>query len=538
MRWRLAPALILIVAAVTAIAPLAAALPGEGDLRVDGALRLPGAARLQPTDLALALVPETGGVVELAGSGATLRVDVVRYSEDSVDNPLGAPVRQRSGFTSERFTFADATLSVREAPAGSILALLADGLAASEVDLTDARVRGVAQGTIYPGLQTGGPSTAGTGGEAVEVAETVELAARSLAADLAGGFVLRADGPTLDVVSGGKTTTFTSGREETAASPASTTATNTLLVLTWSGRLALEAAGGELAAYSLSPVAASALEADAAHGVLTVDGDRHDLAGDALGLAGAITVRAVPTATAAAAPGDGGVAYSPGLRVAVAGDFTRVSVDSTTLREILVPAAGVLAALAGLVAIAWYWPLLKYGLTAAYTRLKEPELLDNEVRNGIYGIIKTNPGIAARSIHRESGQSWGTVVYHLRQLERHRLVKSSRVGRFRTYYESNGRYNGLEEGFAALQNEKTRGVARLIAESPGVTQEQLTRATALPQSTVSYYVRKLKQANLVEERRNGKYAAYFPGAQLANVLAAVDPRQPEGAAPTPAPSAG
>ncbi|MHB8585528.1 MAG: winged helix-turn-helix transcriptional regulator [Thermoplasmatota archaeon] len=175
---------------------------------------------------------------------------------------------------------------------------------------------------------------------------------------------------------------------------------------------------------------------------------------------------------------------------------------------------------AGLVTAAavYFWPFLRYGFIGLYARIQPPDILNNELRNGIYALIVQNPGISARELQRQSNASWGTVVYHLRQLEHHHLVRSQGVGRLRAFYEAGPRLAGLETGLALLWNERLKQVAGEIVRHPGATQETLVAATGIPQRTVSHYLQKLDGAGLLEERRDGRRASYHPGPSLVRVM--------------------
>jgi predicted transcriptional regulator len=155
---------------------------------------------------------------------------------------------------------------------------------------------------------------------------------------------------------------------------------------------------------------------------------------------------------------------------------------------------------------------------AAYARIQPPEILDNDLRNRIYQIVVNRPGMSAREVQRQSGASWGTVVYHLRQLEHHRLLRSQGVGRARAFYEAGPRLAGLETGLALLWNERLATVAREVLRTPGTTQEALVASTSIPQRTVSHYLQKLEAAGLVRETRDGRRASYFPEETLARAL--------------------
>jgi predicted transcriptional regulator len=261
-----------------------------------------------------------------------------------------------------------------------------------------------------------------------------------------------------------------------------------------------------------------------ATGNLRVGGRSYNAQGEAIEAAGALRLTLASLTRPTSLPDDDRVVYADGFHADVAGDVATINLhEAPVLSQAPAEAAGLAAlGVAAAAAIAYYWPLLAFHAAALaaplYTRLRQPEILDNGVRNRIYDIICANPGISARAVHRESAQSWGTVVYHLRQLERHHLVVSRTLGRTRNYYENHGKYRGMEVQLACLQAPRALALARVVLEHPGVTQEELVAASGFPQPTTSYYVRKLRKAGLVDEAREGRYVRYVPAADLARFV--------------------
>ncbi|GEM_PF-3637282 len=358
------------------------------------------------------------------------------------------------------------------------------------------------------------------------------------AGTLEGALAIFVRGPAVHVVdASGSERVFGSGQTST------TTTTGAQRDDTWvlltiqkaTGSFSAAPHAAYLAAPSLQGTAASL---DAATGALSVGGKAYRAHDEAVEAAGALRIALAPLA-----PGDfkaaGEVVYASGFHADVAGDVTRINLhEAPVFEQPVAQAVGIAALVTAAVAsaAAYYWPLLSFHLAALgaplYTRLRQPEILDNDVRNRIYDIIRANPGISARAVHRESEQSWGTVVYHLRQLERHNLVVSRTMGRTRNYYENHGKYKGMEAQLACLQAPRALTLARVILDNPGATQEQLVEKSGYPQPTTSYYVRKLRKAGLIDEAREGRYVRYLPAQDLARFVQTADPT-PLGS-PTPA----
>lgn len=265
-------------------------------------------------------------------------------------------------------------------------------------------------------------------------------------------------------------------------------------------------------------IEATSLELSRAKGGITLGMRDYRASQEDVTLEGAVALDLTPVEPGASIgnPEVVAPAYAEAFQVHVTGDVAQINLRAVPVYE-EVPGGPVgLAALgaAAIAAVAWYAPRLSFHAVGLYSRLRQPELLDNEVRNNIYEIIRQSPGISARAVHRSSHQSWGTVVYHLRQLERHHLVVSRSVGRTRNYYENHGKYRGMEVQLACLQSSRALALAQIVLREPGISQEDLVARSGYPQPTTSYYIRKLKAATLINERREGRYARYHPHADL------------------------
>lgn len=501
------------------------ALPLADAAAARGQLDAASVALVGPVDLRAA-----SGDIRWTGQGAPL-----------LDATAATVHVERHGFRTERastvLTLSTVPVSERSDHATSALRLEgggADALLALrttlplDATLADAQARPAA----YATLAQPRPDDGCIEGDPLcwEAFGVTEARADQAAVTLPGEVRFLLYGPTLVVEEGGQSVTYASGRTQRTEGTTSVTEDVWVLVVLTGAAGTLDASG-DVAVYAPSPtLGTSRATLDAATGRVD-DGFRAYLArGEAMDIQGDLDLAlgAVDAGPATAAD----VTYADAFAVAVRGDVQAVSVRALPFYSsspyATVGLAATLLALAG--AAAYAWPLVQFHATSAflpfYTRLRPPQLLDNGVRNGIYSIICANPGISARAVHRLSEQSWGTVVYHLRQLEKHDLVVSRAVGRTRNYYENHGKYRGMEVQLACLRNERARVLARLVVDTPGIAQEELVARSTYPQPTTSYYVRKLKSAGLVEERRDGRYARYHPTGDVARFLDLADQHAP------------
>jgi len=517
---------VLVFATLVAL-PAAAASPGQGAFDAQGLLEVTGAAQVEADALHLAWNGSAGPSLQLEGSG--IHVLRMGHSVTRSDTPVGPVVFTNNPDVSDKKDYASGTLTL----SGEGGRVLLQALGASSFAGEAGSFRPVEYALLL-NLQAQVNDCHDLLKDLCAAATSVyELGHAPASANLSGPVRLALRGPTLHVKDAqGQESTFTSGVSTGGAGGLTTEDTWVLVTIDQSAHGVVSGAAPQRAFVGPSIVRVASLALDRASGRLGVGASDYNAADDAVQASGALVLALAPvpapTGGITQARADPAPVYAGGFHVDISGDVATINLRATPV-FVDHPAqtvGGLALALAAVGALAYYWPLVSFHLAALvaplYTRLRQPEILDNDVRNRIYEIIRTNPGISARAVHRESAQSWGTVVYHLRQLERHHLVVSRTLGRTRNYYENHGKYKGMEVQLACLQSDRALSLARIILAQPGVTQELLAAGSGFPQPTTSYYVRKLRKAGLVDEVREGRYVRYQPAEDLARFVALAD----------------
>lgn len=494
--------------------PSAMAAQTEGTLQIEGALALEGPIHVAADDATL--VFKTLPALRITAE----RVDLERFVRIETNTPATPLIGTNGADEPERAQHGRATITITDATDGFVLVMNAATLDARTVGETTLRpVEGVRPFSATPAAHADGCVTDAPCHERRGVHE---LTTTRLDGDLAGDALLYLYGASLRVEDASGITTYHAGERDTQQGLQHETA---FLAVRLTGAAGAFRADQPASTYAEAPrIDANGFRAPIATGTLGAGLKQYHAAQDRLDVRGVLQL--APLAPAAGSFGRAGApAYGTTFDLQVQGDVAQINLAAAPVfadspRE----AAGLATLLATLLGfIVYYWPVLQFHGTAMlaplYTRLKQPKLLDNDVRNAIYDIIRENPGIAARSVHRRSAQSWGTVVYHLRQLEAHHFIVSRRFGRSRNFYENHGKYKGMEKQLACLRSPRARTLARCIVTTPGLSQEELALAADLAQPTTSYYVRKLAHAGLVVEAREGRYVRYEPTEDLARYLA-------------------
>lgn len=146
----------------------------------------------------------------------------------------------------------------------------------------------------------------------------------------------------------------------------------------------------------------------------------------------------------------------------------------------------------------------KLGSFALYTRMAGPAVLEHETRERIYGHIRGKPGVHYRSLLRDLDLSNGTLVHHLRTLEREKLIRRQRQ-RLRVQFYAAGaepRPQGLPLAEPLTQSQAT--VLTHILANPGCTQSEAARALGISRQAVHQHVQDFRERGWIAATEHGR----------------------------------
>ncbi|WP_311170550.1 winged helix-turn-helix transcriptional regulator [Halobellus ordinarius] len=139
--------------------------------------------------------------------------------------------------------------------------------------------------------------------------------------------------------------------------------------------------------------------------------------------------------------------------------------------------------------------------------MSEPDL-ELDSRRAIYQRITDTPGIHFRALLDELDYAQGTLQYQLRWLADEGLIDVSDDGKYTRYYPA-ADFDGPDQRVMnALRREYSRRIlAHLLADGPLSTSE-LSDRIGKAQSTVSWHLSNLAEADLVTKERDGRQVVY------------------------------
>jgi len=144
--------------------------------------------------------------------------------------------------------------------------------------------------------------------------------------------------------------------------------------------------------------------------------------------------------------------------------------------------------------------LIGLGFVPLYSRLTKDKLLHHEVREQICDYVRENPGASFTDIMHGLGLKNGSLSYHLRTLERERILQSRRDGSYRRYYPW---------GASNLPTEIQTLIIREVRHFPGISQSQLARMLGKSRQVINYHVTLLADHGSLAIRKEGRKTACY-----------------------------
>jgi uncharacterized repeat protein (TIGR01451 family) len=133
-----------------------------------------------------------------------------------------------------------------------------------------------------------------------------------------------------------------------------------------------------------------------------------------------------------------------------------------------------------------------------YSRLKRRDVMDHKARGTIIGYIKENPGEHFNSLKSKLDFRNGTLAHHLHILERERVIKSVRYGKYRRFFPV-----GMMVSRKAYPTELEQEILDVVKDRPGINQKSIAKKVGRSKSTVNYHIDKLRRTDKIRTEKNG-----------------------------------
>ena len=134
--------------------------------------------------------------------------------------------------------------------------------------------------------------------------------------------------------------------------------------------------------------------------------------------------------------------------------------------------------------------------------------LELETRRRIYQFLQKLPGAHMREIGRELAIPMGTLEYHLHYLVKANLLTTRQDPRYTRYFPTGELSRRDKDVLALLRQKVPRQIAAHLLLAPGSSHGALLEKFALAASTLSFHLKKLVAAGIVEQQKAGRENLY------------------------------
>jgi predicted transcriptional regulator len=130
------------------------------------------------------------------------------------------------------------------------------------------------------------------------------------------------------------------------------------------------------------------------------------------------------------------------------------------------------------------------------------EILENERRQEIYSVIKKNPGLHVRELQRTLNIPLASLQYHLNYMARRNVIYEEKTEHYTRYFTTPLDAEDMKL-LTVLRQKRLREIVLLILVNKKAKYRFIVESMALPNSTVSLYLRTLLDNNIVERAKIG-----------------------------------
>lgn len=134
--------------------------------------------------------------------------------------------------------------------------------------------------------------------------------------------------------------------------------------------------------------------------------------------------------------------------------------------------------------------------------------LELEIRQSIYSLISPSPGLHFREIQRRTKIATGQLTYHLNYLQKVGLIKTENDGEYLRYY-AHIQINDEDRRVLEFVRQKSiRHILLYLLENNNCNHDLLVKNLDIAPSTISWHLKKLIDANIVNKEVDGRKSIY------------------------------
>ncbi|MFX1280816.1 MAG: winged helix-turn-helix transcriptional regulator [Promethearchaeota archaeon] len=162
--------------------------------------------------------------------------------------------------------------------------------------------------------------------------------------------------------------------------------------------------------------------------------------------------------------------------------------------------------------------LVKKRLIVEGTKLTKNDILVNETRNKIYNYILKNPGSYFNKIVIDLNINKPVVVWHVKMLERFGYIKREVFENHAIFFDTSLTDKKKKVGYFTSNEKSKRIIEYLKLNDFGITKTNLSNDLGMHHNTVSKYLKKLEEFNVIIKKKTPKQTLYFLNEELLETM--------------------
>lgn len=138
---------------------------------------------------------------------------------------------------------------------------------------------------------------------------------------------------------------------------------------------------------------------------------------------------------------------------------------------------------------------------------EKKKILELDARRKIYETVNKFAGCHFREIERKSGLSTGSVTYHLYYLVKNGLINEEKQGNNLRYFPLEFKSKNIKL-LGLLRQKNLRKIILFILTHKNCNHKKIVQFVDLSPSTISWYLKKLKNLEIIEFTKKGRKTFY------------------------------
>ncbi|MDO9324764.1 MAG: winged helix-turn-helix transcriptional regulator [Methanoregula sp.] len=145
-----------------------------------------------------------------------------------------------------------------------------------------------------------------------------------------------------------------------------------------------------------------------------------------------------------------------------------------------------------------------------FKRIARNNILTSTIRNTLYSLIRSRPGISFVELSQELGISRGALTYHLTLMRISQKIILLKDHGVISYFENSGRYgDGEQKVLKYLRQETDKKILLTLAKNPLMSRTDFEKLLGVSGPSVSWHMKRLIDDGILNVRKDGRFSRYI-----------------------------